>query len=60
MSLKPAKTALYDWTTLCKNFISIIQFSQGKADHVSGSSFMLSSVVEFGQISGLQKLGARS
>ena len=58
--LKSAKTALFDWTTLCKNFISIIKFSRGKTDHVRGSSFMLSSVVEFGQISGLQKLGARS
>ena len=47
---KPAKTVLFDWTTSWKLLIFIIRFSQGETDQVSGSSFMLSSVVKFGQI----------
>ena len=41
---------LFDWTTLQKFLIFIIQFSQGKSDQVSDAPFMLSSVVKFGQI----------
>ena len=50
MCLKLSKTALFDWMTQWKFLISIIQFLQGKADQVSGASFLLSSVVNFGQI----------
>ena len=47
---KPAKIVLFDWTTPWKFFIFIIQFFQGETDQVCGTSFMLSSLVKFGQI----------
>ena len=50
MSFKSAETALFDWMTPRKLLISIIQFSQGKADQVSGTSLISSSVMDFVQI----------
>ena len=41
---------LFDWTTPWKFLIFIIWFFRGETDQVSGTSFMLSSVVKFGQI----------
>ena len=50
MCLKPAKTALFDWTDPWNFLIFIIRFSRSKAAQLTGASFMFSSVVEFGPI----------
>ena len=47
---KPAKTMLFDWPSPWKFLIFIIRFFWGKADQVSGALFILSSVVNFGQV----------